>query len=78
MTRSAYSRALARAATVLGGVQELSDYLKVPKADLMRWIKGEEKPTTKAFLDVVDLLSEENPVAFAASKRKPRGQGSRS
>lgn len=70
MSRTAYTSAFAKAVTVLGGVQQLSDYLRVPKADLMRWIKGEDKPTTKAFLDVVDLLSAENPVAFAATKKR--------
>ena len=66
-----YKRAFAKAVALLGGVQELSDYLKVPRANLMGWITGEEKPTTKAFLDVVDLLSEENPAAFAAGKKTP-------
>jgi hypothetical protein len=72
MSRTAYSRALAKAVSLLGSVQELSDYLKVPKPDLMRWIMGEEKPTTKAFLDVVDLLSEANPATFAGSKKNSR------
>ena len=75
MSASAYTKAFGKAVTVLGGVQQLSDYLRVPKADLMRWIKGEAKPTTKAFLDVVDLLSEENPAALA--KKKPRPGTSR-
>jgi hypothetical protein len=50
-------------------VQQLSDYLKVPKADLMRWIKGEGKPTTKAFLDVVDLLTQESAIPHVSSKK---------
>jgi hypothetical protein len=44
-------------------------YAKAFAADvqLMRWIKG-EPPSQRAFVDVVDLLSEANPQAFAEQK----------
>lgn len=58
MPPSRHARVAARAAEILGGVAALSDYLKVPQADLILWIKGDEKPTTKSLLDMVDLLLE--------------------
>jgi hypothetical protein len=66
-----YAKAFARAADVLGGVAALSDYLQVPQYELMRWIRGESTPSQRAFMDVVDLLSEANPRAFAAQKLRP-------
>jgi hypothetical protein len=62
-----YAKAFARAADVLGGVASLSDYLKVPEYQLMRWIKG-EPPSQRAFMDVVDLLSEANPRALPSKR----------
>ncbi|HJY77948.1 MAG TPA: hypothetical protein VKE95_15030 [Burkholderiales bacterium] len=56
MAVSLYAQELARAAEILGGIAALSDYLRVPQVTVLRWIKGEERPTNKAFWDVVDLL----------------------
>ena len=64
--RPTHIKAFVRATEVLGGVAALSDYLKVPQYELMRWIMGEAAPSTNAFLSVVDLLSESDPKAFAA------------
>jgi hypothetical protein len=69
MSSTVQSRAFLRAVTVLGGTQQLSDYLKVSRATVMRWASGEEKPTAKAFIDVVDLLTESDPIAFARKRR---------
>jgi hypothetical protein len=69
MSSTVESRAFLRAVTVLGGTEQLSDYLKVPRATVMQWASGEEKPTTKAFRDVVDLLTEADPVAYARKRR---------
>lgn len=60
-----HARAVARGAEILGGVAQLSDYLKVPQSEVMRWIKGEEEPTTKAFLDLVDLLLDHDMGEFS-------------
>ena len=64
MPTSVHARVLARAADILGGVAQLGDYLQVPQEHLMRWIRGEDPPTTKAFLDVVDLLLEHDMGEF--------------
>jgi hypothetical protein len=45
---------------------------------VMRWVSGEEKPTTKAFLDVVDLLTEADPIAFARKRSVSKGGSKRS
>ena len=67
---SSHAKALARAAELLGGVAALSDFLKVPQYELLRWIRGEEPPSAGAFLEVVELLSDKNPKAFAASRQQ--------
>jgi len=67
-----YARAFARAAEILGGAQALSDYLKVPRYEVMQWIRGAARPSERAFLEVVELLADADPQAFAAEKRSPR------
>lgn len=54
-----YRAALARAAGLLGSARALSLRLRVPMADLTRWLAGEGKPPTDVFLRVVDILVEE-------------------
>jgi hypothetical protein len=53
-----YRAALARAAGLVGGARELSDRLRVPIADLTRWLAGKGRPTNDVFLGVVDILIE--------------------
>lgn len=60
MKHTAQSRALLRAAEILGGARELRDYLHVPTPDLARWMSAEEAPPTSVFLRVVDLLVEDS------------------
>jgi hypothetical protein len=74
-----YKAALARAAQIAGGVQSLSDLVRVPVADLMRWIRGESKPPMAVFLRVIDILIEDSrksvfhPLPGEASDRaKPK------
>jgi hypothetical protein len=59
-----YKAALSRAAEMVGGVQALSDRLRVPVAELMCWIQGERKPPMGVFLKVVDLLIEQSRPGF--------------
>ena len=59
-----YRAALVRAAELVGGVRRLSDRLRVPMADLTRWLAGDGKPSLGVFLQVIDVLIEEG--------RKPR------
>jgi hypothetical protein len=58
MRRTVYSRALARAAQILGGAEELRSYLNVPKSLLDLWLGGYGMPPDDVFLRVVDLLAE--------------------
>ena len=55
-----YKATVARAAELAGGVQALSDRLRVPVVDLMRWIQGEAKPSRGVFLRLVDFILEES------------------
>lgn len=59
MAASVYSRTLRAAARVVGGEASLSDYLRVPLADLRAWIDGAARPPVGAFLKAVDLLIDE-------------------
>lgn len=68
-----YKAAVARASELAGGVQALSQRLRIPVVDLMRWIQGETKPPRGVFLRVVDFIIEEGkkPVLPARGARKP-------
>lgn len=59
MTASIYSRALMKAAQLLGGHAELARTLQVPMVDIERWIAGEAKPPRETFLRVVDIILDE-------------------
>lgn len=58
MRRTVYARALARAAQLLGGTEELRGFLNVPKGLLNLWLGGYAMPPDDVFLRVVDLLAE--------------------
>ena len=56
---SVYSRALAKAAELLGGRTELARMLQVPIADVERWLADDGKPPREVFLRVVDIILDE-------------------
>ena len=56
---SVYSRAVRKAAEMVGGREELARRLQVPLPELEKWILGEKKPPREVFLRVVDVLIEE-------------------
>jgi hypothetical protein len=56
---SVYSRALHRAAELLGGRDKLAKVLQVPAAELDKWIGDRAKPPREVFLRVVDLILDE-------------------
>jgi hypothetical protein len=58
MRRTVYSRALERAAEILGGAEELRSFLSVRKSVLGLWMSGYGTPPDDVFLRVVDLLAE--------------------
>jgi len=59
VTASIYSRALLKAAELLGGRAELARALQVALADIDRWIVGDSKPPRETFLRVVDIILDE-------------------
>lgn len=67
-----YSRALQRAAELLGGRQALCAYLQVPAAELHRWIESADAPPAGIFLRVVDLIVEESAAREAGEDARPQ------
>ena len=63
MASSVYSRALQKAADLLGGRSKLARFLRVPTKDLDGWIADEAKPPLNVFLRVVDLIIDETGTA---------------
>lgn len=59
MALSVYSRALSRAAELLGGREKLAKILQVPAADIDDWIADRSKPSRDIFLRIVDLILDE-------------------
>ncbi|MGQ0546267.1 MAG: hypothetical protein ACT4P3_13165 [Betaproteobacteria bacterium] len=64
-----HSRALRRAAEILGGTPALCDYLQVPAGELRRWLAGEVTPPAGIFFRVVDLIVEAGEVSAPAPSR---------
>jgi hypothetical protein len=56
MAASVYSRALQKAAELLGGREKLSKILQVPAAEIDQWIADQAKPPREVFLRIVDLI----------------------
>jgi len=57
---SVYSRALSKAAELLGGRDQLARVLQVPAAEIDTWIADEAKPSREVFLRVVDIILDES------------------
>jgi hypothetical protein len=56
---SVYSRALQKAAELVGGQRKLSRHLQVPEAELQKWIGDQAIPPTAIFLRAIDLILDE-------------------
>lgn len=59
MSFSVYSRALSRAAELVGGREKLAKVLQVSTTDLDKWIADQAKPPREVFLRIVDLILDE-------------------
>jgi hypothetical protein len=57
---SVYSRALRKAAELLGGREKLAKVLHVPAAEIDKWIADQGKPPREIFLRIVDLILDES------------------
>lgn len=53
---SVYSRALHRACVIVGGVAALAKRLEAAEAELRDWIRGEQQPPERAFLESVEII----------------------
>jgi hypothetical protein len=72
---SVYSRALAKAAELLGGRAALARMLQVPIAEIEKWLADEAKPPREIFLRIVDIILDETSVGGADdSSEPPRGR----
>ena len=58
MRHTVHTRALQRAAEILGGVDALGAFLEVPKRRLDLWMGGQIGLPGDVFLQVVDILLE--------------------
>jgi len=71
-----YTRTLARAAEVEGSTQALAGVLHVPENTLLRWMSGRAQMPLRAFLRIVELLSQhERNDGAAASEAEVPGDG---
>ena len=68
---SIFSRALLKAAELLGGRDPLAKVLQVPGAELDRWIADEAKPPREMFLRVVDIILDETSAGAAGEAAEP-------
>ena len=63
VSTSVYSRAVRKAAEMVGGRERLARTLQVPLSEIEKWILGEKKPPRELFLRVVDLIVEDSAAA---------------
>lgn len=56
--RVVYLRVLERTLEIFGDAQALGAYLKVPAAQVERWLQGDEQPSDRVFLQLVDILTD--------------------
>jgi len=68
---SVYSRAIQKAADLLGGRDRLAKVLLVPIADIDKWIADKAKPPREVFLRVVDIVLDESGGAGAGEAFEP-------
>jgi hypothetical protein len=59
MSPSVYSRTFVKAAELAGGHKQLARQLRVPLAELEKWIADQDVPPMPIFLRAVDLVLEE-------------------
>jgi len=68
MPTSVYSRTLQKAAEAAGGQKRLARLLRVPLAELEKWIADKDEPPMSVFLKAVDLVLDGTTPPRAASE----------
>jgi hypothetical protein len=71
MVASVYSRALSRAAELLGSREKLAKVLQIPAAEIDKWIADEGKPPREVFLRIVDLILDETRSGSDSDPQEP-------
>ena len=71
MTSSVYSRTLQKAAELIGSRQKLARHLRVPLAELEKWIAGVAVPPTGTFLRAVDVVIVETQAPSGSEPSDP-------
>lgn len=71
MVSSVYSRTMQKAAQLAGGDKKLARYLRVPLAEVQKWIAGRDTPPTQSFLKAVDLVLEQTASSAASEPPDP-------
>jgi hypothetical protein len=68
---SVYSRAIQKAAELLGGRERLAKVLFVPVAEIEKWIADKARPPREVFLRVVDIVLDEGAPSGDSESREP-------
>lgn len=68
MVDKVYSRTFQKAAELCGGRAKLARRLRVPAAELEKWIAGGGAPPLAVFLKAIDLVLDETAPPTAASE----------
>lgn len=71
MPTSVYSRTLQKAAETAGGRKRLARLLRVPLAELEKWIADKDEPPMVIFLKAVDLVLEQATSSGASEPGDP-------
>jgi len=74
MRQSLQTRALKKAAKILGGEGKLSDFLRVPPQDLSGWVRGEDAVPECIVLRLVDFLAEAEAAKEKSLDKRPQPQ----
>jgi hypothetical protein len=71
---SVYSRAVRKAAEMLGGRENLARALQVPLSEVEKWLLEQKKPPREVFLRVVDILIEDSAGSDDPAGDPPSGR----
>lgn len=71
MPHSVYSRTFQKAAELAGGLKKLARELRVPIAEIEKWIADREAPPMPTFLKAVDFVLDETPPPSASEPADP-------
>ena len=71
MAASVYSRALSRAAELLGSREKLAKVLQIPAVEIDKWIADQGKPPREVFLRIVDVILDETRSGSDGDPQEP-------